>query len=236
MSNNRLRALLTMTALLTVGSNAIAAPDTSLFSPASVRIMDARKFVTEADGAQFVFRQDLVLTIQNDDAAEAFLESGFQVRVFALDSLGRPREWAYFKPCRVYYSTVIGGAKIKGHQIDLGPLEYLSWLSVAKGQPLASRRFLLVFEQASDKKSFFRLNEADSAAYFARGLRIEVVPIAGFTQAQIDNQANAVSIAMQNAKAGALINSSAHRCYRPTQVAHDQIDDQFASLEVCEAD
>ena len=211
----------------------------SRFSAAEVRVIAAQDFVNEAPGTQFAFGGDILLTLK-DAHALAFASRGFQVRIFPLNAQGEPQAWAYFAPCRVYFSTVISGFRPSPgvYRVNVITLDDPRWLRVTRGRPPAPGRYMLVFEDRSDSEWFFRLNDADRARYFALGLRIEVTPRGTLSQALIDSAADDQAASAPGLRAEALDNSATHHCYRalPPMAGLDDAMPQVASLQRCDAD
>ena len=120
---------------------------------------------------------DLVLTQRSTPGAGTIRGAGFQVRVFSLNSpqadpmpVGSPIE-----ACLVYYSTVFPVSPSPNPKIRVLWSVSEGWLNLsANKQSITNGHYLLVFEMTGDTGQVFRIRQADSAKYFATGIRLLV--------------------------------------------------------------
>ncbi|MGD0191404.1 MAG: hypothetical protein ABSD74_11740 [Rhizomicrobium sp.] len=197
-----------------------AQAQTSRFAAGQVETIDARDFVNEASGTQYVLNHsELVFTLKTTQEARRFERKGFQVRAFKLGIGDIPEPWARFDPCDVYFSNLwpaSGNLKVSDNSINLGPVTHLDWLSVTRGAPPEDGRYLLVFENKTDTHGWFRLNENDKQGYFSRGLIIVVKPDPdqALSLDDINAQADRQSAAFDAILPVARTNGPQYSCYR----------------------
>jgi hypothetical protein len=151
----------------------------------------------EAEGSRFAYANMPVITRADDlidhlpseppslpsqvklvmvEAGQKLRQKGLQIRLFRLPREPQtrvPPAWRYFDPCCVYMSSVIKVSSEGGTEINLGTLDD-RWLEPRGDGHIDGARWLLVFEQSTDKNQVFRIRRANMHDYFASGLVLEM--------------------------------------------------------------
>jgi hypothetical protein len=200
-------------------------------------ITPATDLVDEYPGKSYPLGQSLLLTRKATTAAQRIRARGFQVRVFPLAaSRFEPDPWAFFDPCYVFLSSVIPVNGSADHTINLGQLASPFWLTAVEGRPIEQGRYLLVFEQATDDRSIFRLDKTRKDEYFKSGLYLEVVPARSYSQKEVDELAKATERERPKIERETQVNSPNLPCYRYQVVRVGVGDRQVALLRSCDAE
>lgn len=120
-------------------------------------------------GTNVVFKQ------KTSSAANALLNSGLQIRIFALtDNEMRPSKITTNGDCDVFISRVwsldvLSTGDIRFTKMDEG------WINVSdSGESTKPGRWFLVFEHAGPSHEEFRIKASDSSGYFSAGFIITV--------------------------------------------------------------
>lgn len=210
----KLTQVLLCSGAICVATTAFAAESSAgaKFASGKLLVLDASSYVNPPSGA-FKSNQELTLTRKQLNPPGGN-PGPVAVRIFSLHPGEKvPTQWAVFEPCWVYLSTLLQVKLNPSGSINLFSLSK-EWLTAVKGEPMKSAHYLLVFEQGGgDGHGLIRLNGADRADYFRRGLRIEVEPSRAFTQAEVDQQAAQDKLDAAKVKDAARVNDAKATCY-----------------------
>lgn len=191
----------------------------SKFTPASLTVVPAARFVNESNGIAYVANQELVLTRRANASRQ---NAEMTVRIFTLSAgQTRPGTWAVFEPCWVYFSTLAPVYINPNGTIKIGSLSR-HWLQVSPVGEMTSGHYLLVFEAGrGDDHQLIRINQAQPEDYFRHGLIIEVRPDRTYARQEIAELERERAADAANIRAAARVNESRSRCYmaRPPATA-----------------
>ncbi|MFZ4285750.1 hypothetical protein [Variovorax sp. HJSM1_2] len=117
----------------------------------------------------------LVLKAKEAPAAKRIVNSGLQVRVFALRAdQSKPTPITTIEDCDVFLSVVLKIEVSKDTEAMLPKMDH-GWLGLSDSlERVEPGKYLLVFEQSGPTAEQFRLRKSDYAVYFNTGFQIVV--------------------------------------------------------------
>lgn len=225
--------------LLTVGARLGYAQTQSQFTTADIpEVMPADKLIVGPTEVRIALGSSEVLRLNTTVPAGAFVSRAFKLRIFRVDDHGMlPGRWASFQVgsndwCDVFLSNVfpyLRGATVKD-SLSLPSFTDPSWLTLI-GSSLERGQYLVIFERSDDAEPLLRLRRSNVERYFATALRLEIVPVGLYSEAEIKAVRDHIATSRARFELAAHENSPKLRCYRVQQAkATSQLQDESLAL------